>query len=192
LPDIVAEVMDVARPSVFAWWRVYGERRKEALRTEPTPGPKASLTAGQMSQLGRIITGSNPQQPDFRPALWRRGIVSELIQCMSGVDLSLVSVGRVLDKLGSSLQWSLHRAYEQEPEKVAEWKERTFPQIQARAKEGAVKDKFAADRAVGEKILEANPDLTVMNRAIRPTVMRKHILNRRFACGCRSLATKDL
>jgi transposase len=145
-PDTVAQVIGVSRASVFAWWRAYRERGEDALRTKPTPGPAPSLSEAQTAELRQIIIGRNPQQLDFGPALWTRGIVRELIQRKFGVTLSEVSVGRILHKLGLSPQWPLYRAYEQDPEKVSEWKERTFPQIQARArKEGAAI--FFADEA---------------------------------------------
>lgn len=137
--DTVAQVMGVSRASVFDWWKTYRLQGKEALRTKPTPGPKPRLTDGQMSRLQRIIIGNNPQQLDFGPALWTREIVRELIIRLFGVELSLVSVGNVLARLGMSPQRPLYKAYEQDPEKVAEWKESIFPQIQARAKkQGAV------------------------------------------------------
>jgi len=73
-------------------------------------------------------------------------MIRELIFRQFGVRLSVVSVGNVLAKLGLSPQRPLYRAYEQDPERVAEWKEKTFPQIQARAKkEGAAI--FFADEA---------------------------------------------
>jgi transposase len=99
-----------------------------------------------MSQLYRLIVGSNPRQISFGLAPWTRGMIQELIFRQFGIRLSIVSVSNVLGKLGMSPQRPLYRAYEQDPEKVAEWKERTFPQIQARAKkEGAAI--FFADEA---------------------------------------------
>jgi transposase len=144
--DTVARVMGVSRSSVFAWWNSYRLRGAEALMTKPTPGPKPRLSDGQMSRLQRIIIGQNPQQLDFGPALWTREIIRELILRLFGIELSLVSVGSVLARMGMSPQRPLYRAYEQDPQKVADWKERTFPQIQARAKkEGAAI--FFADEA---------------------------------------------
>jgi transposase len=144
--DDVAKVLQVARSSVFDWWHTYRTRGKEGLRTKKTRGPESKLTDGQMSQLYRLITGSDPRQLSFGLALWTRGMIQELILRQFGVRLSIASVGNVLRKLGMSPQRPLYRAYEQDPEKVAEWKEKTFPQIQARAKkEGATI--FFADEA---------------------------------------------
>ena len=50
----------------------------------------------------------------------------------------MVSVGRLLRKLGMSPQRPLHRAYQQNPEAVERWKREEYPAIQAQAEaEGA-------------------------------------------------------
>lgn len=144
--DIVAQVLGVARSSVFAWLKEYREHGPDALETKPTPGPKPKLDDSQMRELRRVIIGKNPQQLDFGPALWTREIVRELIIRLFGVELSLVTVGRVLANLGMSPQRPLYRAYERDPAKTREWQEETFPAIQALAKkEGAAI--FFADEA---------------------------------------------
>ena len=147
-PDVAAQVMGVSRTAVFAWWRAYREGGNEALETKPTPGRTPSLSGEQMAELLRIIIGKNPQQLDFGPALWTRGIVRDLIQRKFGVSLSEVSVGRVLRKLGLSPQRPLYRAYEQDPEKVAKWKEEIFPEIQTKAKKEGATIFFADESSV--------------------------------------------
>lgn len=144
--DEIAKVLKVSRSSIFEWQKTYRAHGPEALRTKKTRGPKSKLSDGQLSQLYRLIAGNDPRQLSFGLALWTRGMIQELIFRQFGVRLSIVSVGNVLMKLGMSPQRPLYRAYEQDPEKVADWKEKTFPQIQARAKkEGAVI--FFADEA---------------------------------------------
>jgi transposase len=144
--DEIAKVLKVSRSSVFEWQKTYRAHGAEALRTKKTRGPKSKLSDGQMSQLFRLIAGNDPRQLSFGLALWTRGMIQELIFRQFGVRLSVVSVGTILMKLGMSPQRPLYRAYEQDPDKVADWKEKTFPRIQARAKkEGAVI--FFADEA---------------------------------------------
>lgn len=144
--DIVVQVMGVSRSSVFSWWNTYRLQGPEALATKPAPGRAPQLDDDQMARLRGVIIGQNPQQLDFGPALWTREIVGELIDRLFGVKFSLVHVGTILAKLGLSPQRPLYRAYERDPKKVAEWKEKTFPQIQAQAKkEGAAI--FFADEA---------------------------------------------
>jgi transposase len=147
-PDVAAQVMGFSRTAVFEWWRAYREGGEEALETKPAPGRPPGLSDEQMAELMRIIVGKNPQQLDFGPALWTRGIVRELIERKFGVPLSEVSVGRILHKLGLSPQRPLYRAYEQDPGKVSEWKEKTFPEIQARAKKEGAAIFFADESSV--------------------------------------------
>ena len=144
--DDVTKFLKVSRSSVFEWQKLYRAHGAEALRTKKTRGPKSKLDDGQMSRLYRLVVDCDPRQLSFGLALWTREMVQELILQQFGIRLSRVSVGNVLSKLGMSPQRPLYRAYEQDPEKVEEWKEKTFPQIQARAKkEGAVI--FFADEA---------------------------------------------
>jgi transposase len=142
---------------VFEWQRIYRAQGVEALKTKKTRGPKSKLDDGQMSQLYRLIAGSDPRQLSFGLALWTRGMIQELIFRQFGIRLSIVSVGNLLGKLGMSPQRPLYRAYEQDPEKVAEWKEKIFPQIQARAKREGAAIFFADEASVGPAITPGLP-----------------------------------
>jgi transposase len=146
--DTVARVMGVSRASVFAWWNTYRLQGPDALATKPTPGAAPRLNGEQMARLRGIIIGQNPQQLDFGPALWTRGIVRELILRLFGEEFSLVGVGTILSRLGMSPQRPLYKAYEQDPVKVSEWKEKTFPGIQARAKKEGAAIFFADESSV--------------------------------------------
>src|SRR6185312_11571312 len=88
------------------------------------------------------------RQLSFGLALWTRGMIQELIFRQFGIRLSIVSVGNLLGKLGMSPQRPLYRAYEQDPEKVAEWKEEIFPQIQARARRSSSQMRLVSGPAI--------------------------------------------
>ena len=70
----------------------------------------------------------------FEFALWTREMIREVIRREFKVALSVVSVGRLLRKLGMSPQRPLHRAYQQDPQAVDRWKKETYPAIQAAAR----------------------------------------------------------
>lgn len=146
--DDVAKFLKVARSSVFDWQKAYREHGAEGLRTKKTRGPKAKLTDGQMSQLYRLIVGSDPRQLSFGFALWTREMVQELIFRQFAVRLSKPSVGKVLARMGMSPQRPLYHAYERDPEKVRKWKEETFPEIQAEAKKEGAAILFADEASV--------------------------------------------
>jgi transposase len=52
------------------------------------------------AQIYTLIVGYDPRQLSFEFALWKREMVRELIRREFNVKLSVVSVGRLLRKLG--------------------------------------------------------------------------------------------
>src|SRR5512132_2987240 len=75
-------------------------------------------------------------------------MVRELIRREFGVRLSVVSVGRLLAKLGLSPQRPLWRAYQQNPEAVERWKREQFPAIREQAAEAGATIWFADEAGV--------------------------------------------
>ncbi|TDD49710.1 IS630 family transposase [Nonomuraea terrae] len=147
-PDLVAEILGFGRATVFGWLQDYRALGPEGLRTKKTRGPAARLDDAQLARLYALIAGHDPRQLSFGFALWTRAMVAELIRREFKVKLSLVSVGRVLAKLGMSPQRPLYRAYQQDPAAVAEWKQHTFPAIAAEAKRLGAAVFFADEAAV--------------------------------------------
>jgi len=144
--DDVTEIMGVGRRTVLEWWEKYRRGGLAELSTKFASGRPTSLSDRQMLELRAIIVGTDPRQLSFGLALWTRGIIRELIRRRFGITLSQVTVGRILKKLGMSPQRPLYRAYQQNPERVREWKEKTYPEIRKEAAErGAVI--FFADEA---------------------------------------------
>jgi transposase len=146
--DEVAKVLKVSRSSIFEWQKAYRAHGAEALRTKKTRGPASKLNGEQMARLYVLIAGKDPRQYSFGLALWTREMVAGLIFRQFGVRLSLASAGNVLRRLGMSPQRPLYRAYERDPEKVAEWKEGTFPRIQVQAKKAGAAIFFADEASV--------------------------------------------
>jgi hypothetical protein len=66
-------------------------------------------------------------------ALWTRDLVRQVIAKRFGVHLSVGSVGRILRGLGMSPQRPLHRATQQDPERVERWRTEEYPAIRDEA-----------------------------------------------------------
>jgi transposase len=75
-------------------------------------------------------------------------MVRELIRREFGVALSEVSVGRLLRKLGLSPQRPLYRAYQQNPEAVARWKQEEYPATREQAAKVGATIYFADEAGV--------------------------------------------
>jgi len=142
----VTEIMGVGRRTVLEWWEKYRRGGLGELSTKFASGRPTVLSDRQMLELRALIIGCDPRQLSFGLALWTRDMVRELIRKRFGVTVSAVTVGRILRKLGMSPQRPLYRAYQQNPEKVREWKDKTYKKIREEAARlGAVI--FFADEA---------------------------------------------
>jgi transposase len=132
-PEDVAATLGMARGTLYMWLAKFREGGKKALAAKPVPGRPRKLSAAQMQQVYRWVSGGDPRQYQFEFALWTRELVAVLIRRNFGVSLSLVSVGRLLKVLGLSVQRPLWRAWQQDLQAVDRWKREEFPAIKAEA-----------------------------------------------------------
>lgn len=86
-----------------------------------------------MRKLVTMMTDSNPRQLQFDFALWTRDMAKMLIEREFAVTMSASAVGRLLHRLGLSVQRPLWRAWQQDDEAVRERKEERFPAIREAA-----------------------------------------------------------
>lgn len=101
-------------------------------------GSGRQLTAEQEKKIQQLIQDRTPDQLKLSYALWTRQAVSELIEAVYGVRLTVRNMGKYLKRWGFTPQRPLKKAYEQSPEAVAKWVNEEYPKIAAQAKqEGA-------------------------------------------------------
>lgn len=143
-PEEVAAALGLHRTTVYGWLARYREGGMDVLRARPVPGRPPKLSWPQLSRLYVLIVSRDPRQLRLGFALWTREMIREVIRCEFDVTLSMVSVGRLLRKLGLSPQRPRLRAYQQHPEAVDRWKKEVYPAIRAEA-EGAGATIFFAD-----------------------------------------------
>lgn len=132
-PEVVAEILDVSRSSVFEWQKKYREGGLSALSTKLASGRPTVLSDEQLTLLYSMIVGHDPRQYDLGYALWTRKIVARIVEQTFGEDLSLPTVGRILKKLGMSAPRPLCRENQQDSERIRLWKERIYPSVRASA-----------------------------------------------------------
>lgn len=147
-PEQVIRTLGFSRGRIYEWLAAYREGGYEALKARRLFGRPPKLDGPQLKKLYRLVTEHSPLQLKFEFALWDRGMVRALIRREFDVRLSEVSVGRLLRKLGLSPQKPLHRAYQQDPQRVAQWKEETYPQIKALARKEKAEIFFADEATV--------------------------------------------
>jgi len=133
-PSQVMDSLGLCRTSIYPWLREAKAKGLEALAESVAQGPEPKLTEPQRQRVKRWILGKDPRQYGFDFGLWSRRIVQQLIQERLGVELCLTSVGKLLASLDITPQKPLRRAYERDPQAVAQWERETYPQLRKRAK----------------------------------------------------------
>lgn len=144
----LADALGFARSTLFGWIARYREGGVEALKACPIPGRPRKLSGAQLRRTYTLIVGNDPRQLSFEFALWTREMVRELVRREFNVRLSVVSVGRLLRKLGLSPQRPLWRAYQQNPVAVERWKSEEYPAIRAEAARAGAVIYFADEAGV--------------------------------------------
>lgn len=147
-PEVVIKALGFTRTQIYEWLAKYREGGIQALRSRKAPGKKSKLTGQQIQKVYRIVVGKNPRQLKFEFALWTRAMVREMIRREFGVNLSEVSVGRLLKKLGLSPQRPTHRAIERDDLSVYKWMAEDYPQIRKLAKERDAEIYFGDESSV--------------------------------------------
>ena len=145
-PEVVIKALGFTRGRIYEWLAKYREGGVDALRAKPIPGRPPKLSGRQLRWIYQTVTNKNPVQLKFTFALWTRAMVRELIRRQFGVRLSEVAVGRLLAKLGLSVQKPLRRAYEQNATLVEKWLKVEYPQIHAAARKAGA-DIYFEDEA---------------------------------------------
>lgn len=113
-PEVVIKALGFTRTVIYQWLAKYREGGLDALRRRKAPGKQPKLNGNQLRILYKNIVGVDPRQLKFEFALWTRGMVQELIKRKFSVNMSEVSVGRLLKKLGLSPQRPQRKSYQQE------------------------------------------------------------------------------
>jgi transposase len=147
-PEEVIAALGMTRGCIYKWLAVFNNGGIDALRGKKLFGRPTKLTAQQISWVYKTIVGKNPLQLKFEFALWTREMIRTTIKERYGIGMSVVSVGRLLAKLGLTCQRPLFKAYQQDPEAVETWMKNDFPKIAARAKAERAQVFFADEAGI--------------------------------------------
>ncbi len=159
----VAELLGITRHAVGRWMKAYREAgsRGLAARRQGRPPGATRLAPWQAAQIARSIKDRTPEQLKLPFYLWTREAVAELIERRFGVQLSVWTVGRYLERWGFTPQKPLRRAFEQDRAAVERWLQEDYPAIRAAARrdgarihwadEMGLRSDHAAGRSYGQR-----------------------------------------
>lgn len=133
-PEVVIKALGFSRACIYEWLARYREGGWDALRARPIPGRPRRLNEEQIRWIYETAMMKNPLQLKFPSALWTRVMIVKLIRKRFGVELSAVSVSRLLAQLGiTSKQYVDY--YEQNRRVLKRWLEEEYPQIHAEGRQ---------------------------------------------------------
>lgn len=123
LREDAAKVGGMDRQTLRDWVLRFNECGPEGLINVKSPGRPPTLSKDQMEELGRLVeAGPDPEKDGV--ARWRCVDLKRVLGARFGVDLSEVSLGRVLRKLGFSHISARPRHPKQDPEAIATFKKK--------------------------------------------------------------------
>jgi transposase len=132
----IAAILGVREETVSRWCSRYARGGQEALPGDRAGRPVGSgrrLTGEQGRCLQKLIETKGPHESKITSALWTRQAAQELIKERLGIGLPIRTVGEYLRRRGFTPRKPLRKAYKQDPEAVAQWREKTYPEIERRA-----------------------------------------------------------
>jgi transposase len=125
----VAQVLGVHVETVRLWVRTHKRGGDPALRGTPHPGRQPFLTPDQEAQVRSWLTQS-PTAFGFRTDLWTAARVAQLIRDRFGVAYNPNYLREWLAKRNYSPQKPERLARQQDPERVREFLDTTYPAVQ--------------------------------------------------------------
>jgi transposase len=108
-PSVIARILGVGRTSLYRWLAM-AKRAPEALAAKPHPGPRARLTAQQITELEELLL-KGARAHGWPNDLWSAQRVAEVIRRHFGVGYHTEHVRKIIRR---RLRWS-----SQKPQKKA-------------------------------------------------------------------------
>ena len=127
----IARHFRVSRMSVNRWRRALAAGGREALASKGAGGAQCKLTPAQVAELEQILD-AGPAAAGYADQCWTLARVAEQCWGRFGVEYTLAGTAVLLHRLGWSVQVPARRAAERDEDKIARWREDTWPVIKAR------------------------------------------------------------
>ena len=122
----VARHFRVSRMSASRWRRALAAGGPEALASKGAGGARCKLTAAQVAELEQVLD-AGPAACGYADQCWTLARVAEQAWRRFGAEYTLAGTAVLLHRLGWSVQVPARRAAERDEEKIARWREETWP-----------------------------------------------------------------
>ena len=127
----IARHFRVSRMSVNRWRRNLAAGGREALASKGAGGAQCKLAPAQVAELEAVLE-EGPAASGYADQCWTLARIAEQVWLRFGVEYTLAGMDVLLHRIGWSVQVPARRAAERDEEKIARWREETWPVIKAR------------------------------------------------------------
>ena len=133
----IAKRFRVSRMSANRWRRALAAGGPEALASKGAGGAKCKLSPAQVAELEAVLD-AGPAAAGYADQCWTLARVADQAWRRFGVEYTLAGMDVLLHRIGWSVQVPARRAAERDEEKVARWREGTWPVIKGRRRTWAL------------------------------------------------------
>jgi transposase len=127
----VAKHFRVSRMSANRWRRALAAGGRPALASRGAGGARCKLTPAQVAELEEVLD-AGPAARGYADQCWTLSRVAEQVWQRFGVEYTLAGMDVLLHRAGWSVQVPARRAAERDEDKIARWREGTWPVIKGR------------------------------------------------------------
>jgi transposase len=132
----IGRQLKISNQTVSRWRKEYQAGGEKALHRAGRAGRKPLLSADQRLGLVESLL-KGPEQLGYETPLWTCGRVSHLIEEEFGIHYHPGHVWRILRELNWSPQRPVGKALERDEIAIAEWKNKTWPELKKKPKKKA-------------------------------------------------------
>src|SRR6266576_4022016 len=127
----VARRFRASRMSANRWRRMLAAGGRAALASKGAGGAKCKLTPVQLGELEAVLD-AGPAAAGYADQCWTLARIADQVWQRFGVEYTLAGMAVLLHRIGWTVQVPARRAAERDEDKIAGWREDTWPVIKAR------------------------------------------------------------
>jgi transposase len=127
----IARRFRVSRMSVNRWRRALDAGGKAALASKGAGGAKCKLSPDQVAELEAVLD-AGPAAAGYADQCWTLARIADQVWRRFGVEYTLAGMDVLLHRIGWTVQVPARRAAERDEEKIARWREETWPVVKGR------------------------------------------------------------
>jgi len=127
----VAKHFRVSRMSANRWRRALAAGGRPALATKGAGGARCKLPPARVAVLEEVLD-AGPAACGYADQCWTLARIADQVWQRFGVEYTLAGMDVLLHRLGWSVQVPARRAAERDEDKIARWREETWPVIKGR------------------------------------------------------------